>query len=50
MLFRSQVQSMNPDQWAIVMGLSFAPIPMAELQKLCNQIGERRKTKTDREV
>ncbi len=45
-----QVQSMNPDQWAIVMGLSFAPIPMAELQKLCNHMSERRKSKMDREV
>ena len=32
-----QVQSMNLTQWGIVLGLSFAPIPMAELQKLANR-------------
>lgn len=32
-----QVQNMNAEQWAIVLGLSFAPIPMAELQKWINQ-------------
>ena len=32
-----QVQSMDMAQWGIVFGLSFAPIPMAELQKLANR-------------
>jgi Ca2+-transporting ATPase len=40
-----QVQNMNRAQWGIVMGLSFAPIPMAELQKLCNRLSERREAR-----
>lgn len=32
-----QVQRMDPTQWGIVFGLSFAPIPMAELQKWVNR-------------
>ncbi len=37
-----QVQAMNAEQWLAVLALSFAPIPIVELQKLWNRIKERR--------
>jgi len=35
-----QVQGLTMNQWGIVMGFSFAPIPLAELQKWLNRRGQ----------
>ncbi len=37
-----EVQAMNLTQWALVLALSFAPIPVVELQKLYNRLRDGR--------